>query len=170
MGSAGVLLGVIGDTRGLVRPEVLEALAGCDLILHAGGIGGPHVLEALGAVAPVRAVRGRVDEAAHLRAQPERPDFAVDWAASLPRCDAIRLEGVLVHVLHRLEDLDVDPAAEGFDVVVSADARGPRVHQRNGVLHVSPGSAGPPSPSAPGTVARLRLHDGEAEAELVKLG
>lgn len=158
---AGALIGLIADTHGLLRPEALTALQGCAHIVHAGDIGRRNgdaagVLDALAAIAPLTVVRGNNDRAG--------------WAMPIPVTADIEFGGVRIHVLHILAELAIDPAAAGVGVVVSGHSHRPRVETRAGVLYVNPGSAGPRRFSLPVSVARLRLADGRAEAELVMLG
>jgi uncharacterized protein len=151
----GGFVGVISDTHGLVRPEALEALRGSELIIHAGDVGGPEVLEELGRVAPVVAVRGNNDRGA--------------WAEALAEYEAFEVKGAFVYVLHDLKELDIAPAAAGFRVVVSGHSHKPLVEERRGVLYLNPGSAGPRRFKLPVTVARLNLSGGEASAEIINL-
>jgi len=149
------LVGVISDTHGLVRPEALEALAGSELIVHAGDVGSPEVLEALARVAPVVAVRGNNDRGA--------------WAGALPEREVVEAGGASIYVLHDLKELDLDPAAEGFAAVVAGHSHTPSIETRGGVLYLNPGSAGPRRFRLPVAVARLRVAAGRCEAELVLL-
>jgi hypothetical protein len=153
--SAGSFVGVISDTHGLVRPEALEALAGSELIIHAGDVGGPEVLEELRRVAPVVAVRGNNDRGA--------------WAESLAEYEAVEVNGAFVYVLHDLKELDIAPAAAGFRVVVSGHSHKPLAEERRGVLYLNPGSAGPRRFKLPVTVARLKLSGDDASAEIINL-
>jgi putative phosphoesterase len=134
-------IGLISDTHGLLRPEAVRALSGVRHIIHAGDIGGPEILEKLRAIAPVDAVRGNNDKGA--------------WAAQIPLYLALELEGVSIHVLHDVNEIDVEPRAAGFDVVVSGHSHKPAVVERDGVQFVNPGSAGPRRFSLPVTIARL---------------
>jgi putative phosphoesterase len=152
---AGGFVGVISDTHGLVRPEAVEALKGSELIIHAGDVGGPEVLEELGRVAPVVAVRGNNDRGA--------------WAEALAEFEAFEVNKTFVYVLHDLKELDIAPAAAGFRVVVSGHSHKPLVEERRGVLYLNPGSAGPRRFKLPVTVARLRLNGGDASAEIINL-
>jgi uncharacterized protein len=152
---AGGFVGVISATHGLVRPEALEALRGSGLIIHAGDVGGPEVLEALRRVAPVVAVRGNNDRGA--------------WAEGLPEYEAVEVGGAFAYVLHDLKELDIAPAAAGFRVVVSGHSHKPLVEERRGVLYLNPGSAGPRRFKLPVTVARLKLNGGDASAEIINL-
>ena len=122
------VVGLISDTHGLLRPEAVRALAGSDVIIHAGDVGGPEILDALRAVAPVVAVRGNVDTGA--------------WASALPGTAVAEVCGTLIYVLHDLNELDLDPAAAGFGVVVSGHSHQPASAERGGVQFVNPGRAG----------------------------
>ncbi len=148
-------VGVISDTHGLVRPEALAALRGSELILHAGDVGGPSVLAALRALAPVVAVRGNCDRG--------------DWSRTLPAAETVEVAGALIHLLHDRLDLGLDPRAAGLVAVVSGHTHRPAATRRDGVLHLNPGSAGPRRFGLPVSVARLVVDAGRAEAELVEL-
>jgi len=148
-----LLVGVISDTHGLLRPEAVEALRGADLILHAGDVGAPEVLEALGRLAPVHAVRGNNDRA--------------PWAAKLPLTEVVPVGAHLFYVLHEGDLLDLDPAAAGFAAVVSGHSHKPVIETRGGVLWLNPGSAGPRRFRLPVTVARVRVRGAALAAELV---
>jgi putative phosphoesterase len=130
-------VGLISDTHGLIRPEALDALRGSDLIIHAGDVGRPEILDALRAIAPVVAVRGNVDTA--------------PWAAELP--ETAVASGIFV--IHDVHQLAIDPRAAGFRAVVSGHSHKPGVVERDGVLYLNPGSAGPRRFRLPITLARL---------------
>ncbi len=134
-------VGVIADTHALVRPEALAALAGAELILHAGDVGAPEVLDALARIAPVRAVRGNNDKGA--------------WAKRLPESLAVDVAGRTIYMIHDVKELDVDPARAGFAAVVAGHSHRPRNEVVDGVLYFNPGSAGPRRFSLPITVGRL---------------
>jgi putative phosphoesterase len=151
----GAVVGLISDTHGLVRPEALAALAGVDLIVHAGDIGGPAVLEALRGIAPVVAVRGNNDREA--------------WAASLPDIAKTEIGGVRLCVVHDLNELRLEPRRDDIDVVVHGHSHRPSVAHRDRVLIVNPGSAGPRRFTLPIAVARLRLAPEGPHAEIVAL-
>jgi putative phosphoesterase len=151
----GHLIGVISDTHGLVRPEVIEAFRGVELIIHAGDVGRPEVLTALQAVAPVVAVRGNVDRG--------------EWAKKLPETEVVQLGRFLFYALHDVHKLDLDPAAAGFCAVISGHSHRPSVEELNGVLFLNPGSAGPGRFKLPVGVALLHLKDNSLKAELVEL-
>lgn len=147
-------VGVIADTHGLLRPEAVRALEGCERILHAGDVGRPEILAALAELAPVTAVRGNVDRGE---------------LARLPRTEALELAGVAILMHHGHEELGLDPVAGGFGVVVQGHSHRPELARRDGVLWLNPGSAGPRRFRLPVTLALLRLERGRAEAELVEL-
>jgi putative phosphoesterase len=148
-------IGVISDTHGLLRSEAVAALRGCELIIHAGDVGGPEILEALGQLAPVIAVRGNVDKG--------------PWAAALPMSEVVERGGQTIYVLHDLATLDLDPAAAKFSAVISGHSHAPRVEERHGVLFLNPGSAGPRRFRLPVTVARMAIVDGRLGARIVHL-
>ena len=148
-------IGLISDTHGLVRAEALDALRGCDLVLHAGDIGGPEVLELLRDLAPVVAVRGNTDRG--------------EWTQGISQTEEVQIGSTWVHVLHEIDLLEIDPAAAGFDVVVFGHSHHPIVERRNGVLYVNPGSAGPRRFSLPVSVGRLEIGSGRVEAEILEL-
>ena len=148
-------LGVISDTHGLLRPEAVAALAGVERIVHAGDIGSPDVLAALGRLAPVTAVRGNNDRDA--------------WAAALPETEVVEIGGVSLYVLHDLHELDLDPRAAGFAAIIAGHSHQPRLEERDGVLYLNPGSAGPRRFKLPISLARLTIADSRVRAELVTL-
>jgi putative phosphoesterase len=127
--SAITRVGLISDTHNLMRPEALRYLAGCDAIIHAGDICNQAVLDALMQIAPVTAVRGNNDTG--------------DWAASLPTHATLTVQQVTIRVVHDIADLGADPRSEGVGVVVSGHSHKPSISERDGVLFINPGSAGP---------------------------
>jgi putative phosphoesterase len=149
------LIGLISDTHGLLRDEAVQALKGSELIIHAGDIGKPDILDALKSVAPVVAVRGNTDRGA--------------WASKLPLTAVAEAGPVTIYVLHDVHDLDLDPAASGFQIVVSGHSHKPSRTERNGVLYVNPGSAGPRRFQLPVTVARLDLSEKPWNVEFIEL-
>jgi len=149
------LVGVISDTHGLLRAEAVDALAGSDLIVHAGDVGDPAILDRLRLIAPVVAVRGNVDTA--------------PWASSLPISDVVDAAGRHLYVLHIVETLDVDPVAAGFAAVIFGHSHQPSSEVKRGVLWLNPGSAGPRRFSLPVTLARLRISTSSLDCEIVNL-
>jgi uncharacterized protein len=149
------VIGLISDTHGLMRPEALQALRGAEIIIHAGDVGRPDVLGHLMAIAPVFAVRGNVDGGA--------------WAASLPETETLSFGGHDIHVLHILDDLDIDPAAGGIAAVISGHTHQPLIEDKDGVLYINPGSAGPRRFRLPVTVGRLTIADGKLTPEIIQL-
>jgi putative phosphoesterase len=149
------LVGLISDTHGLLRPEAVRVLQGSELIVHAGDIGNAAVLEALRTVAPVTAVRGNIDKEA--------------WAQEQPKTAAFEIDRVGVYVIHDIGELDIVPEATGFTVVVSGHSHQPSIHERNGVLFVNPGSAGPRRFNLPVSLALMYVQDKSVEVQLVAL-
>jgi putative phosphoesterase len=147
-----VRIGVISDTHGLLRPEALQALAGSSLIVHAGDVGDPGILDALRTIAPVVAVRGNIDT-----------------ASALPEFERIEQAGKSIYILHDVNQLDFDPAAAGIHAVISGHSHKPSIRTQDGVLYLNPGSAGPRRFKLPVTVARLQVSDRRLEAEYVNL-
>ncbi|MCU1243476.1 MAG: phosphodiesterase, family [Candidatus Acidoferrum typicum] len=148
-------IGLISDTHGLLRDEALQALSGSDLIIHAGDVGDPKILEALGVLAPTVAVRGNVDTAA--------------WAKSLPETAVAEAGSMRIYVLHDIKTLDLDPNAAGFHIVVSGHSHKFGRSEQNGVVYINPGSAGPRRFDLPITIARLDLSVTPCSVEFVDL-
>jgi putative phosphoesterase len=148
-------VGLISDTHGLLRPEALAFLRGSDFIVHAGDIGNAKVLEELEQLAPVTVVRGNNDRGS--------------WADAIAQTEMLRVDEVLIYVLHDLAELDLDPVAAGFRVVVSGHSHHPLIQQRDGVLYVNPGSSGPRRFKLPISIAELQIVGESVEAECVEL-
>jgi putative phosphoesterase len=148
-------IGVISDTHGLLRPEAMAALQGCDAILHAGDIGSADILAQLATIAPTTAVRGNNDKG--------------DWALPLAETEWIDIDGVLIHLIHDLADLDVDPQAAGIGVIVSGHSHRPHIEESAGILHLNPGSAGPRRFKLPVSLSILDIERGHAVARIVEL-
>jgi uncharacterized protein len=148
-------IGLISDTHGLLREEALRALRDSEMIVHAGDVGAPEILDSLRALAPVVVVRGNVDTAG--------------WAQTLPVTAVADAGAVQIYVLHDVKTLDLDPAAAGFHVVVSGHSHKFGRSERAGVLYINPGSAGPRRFQLPITVARLNLQKTPWDLEFVDL-
>jgi hypothetical protein len=146
---------LISDTHGLLRKEALEALRGAELILHAGDVGKAEILETLRKLAPVVAVRGNVD--------------TQEWARSLPATAVAEAGAIRIHVLHDVKQLDLDPVAAGFQIVVSGHSHQPGKNERNGVWYINPGSAGPRRFQLPVTIAFLNVGEVPWSLEFVDL-
>lgn len=149
------LVGVISDTHGLLRPEAIKALKEVSLIIHAGDVGTPAVLDSLESIAPVVAVRGNTDRDG--------------WACRLPLTEVVEIGGVSLYVLHDLSSLDLNPAASGFSAIISGHTHEPAVKNKNGILFLNPGSAGPKRFTLPVSVALLRIENNSVKAELLTL-
>jgi putative phosphoesterase len=150
-----IRIGVISDTHGLLRPQALMALQGCDPIIHAGDVGDPAIIDALAKIAPVFAIRGNVDRG--------------DWARSLPETVSVEVKNCLIYVLHSLDDLDFAPEARGFRAVIYGHSHRPSIETRSGILYVNPGSAGPRRFDLPVTVAHLTLAEGRLSASIIDM-
>jgi uncharacterized protein len=148
-------IGLISDTHGLLREEALRALEGSELIIHAGDVGKPEIIDALKAIAPVFAVRGNVD--------------TESWASALPETEVVETGLATFYVLHDVHMLDLNPAAAGFHIVVSGHSHKPTRTELDGVLYINPGSAGPRRFQLPVTVARLSLGQTPWKVEFVDL-
>ncbi len=134
-------IGLISDTHGLLRPEALRAIEGSDLIIHAGDVGDPEILEKLKTLAPVFAVRGNID--------------TEPWALALPETEVIETDAATIYVLHDVHALDFNPVAAGFHIIVSGHSHKPARTEHGGVLFLNPGAAGPRRFDLPVTIARL---------------
>jgi len=148
-------LGVISDTHGLLRPEAERALRGVDLIVHAGDVGKAEVLSRLKRIAPVFAVRGNVD--------------TEEWAQELPAKTVVEQDGARLYVLHNLRELDFVPEAAGFNAVLSGHTHQVEHREREGVLYLNPGSAGPRRFHLPVTLALVDLGTKPWNVEIVEL-
>jgi uncharacterized protein len=149
-----MLIGVISDTHGLLRPEAVAALRGVEHILHAGDVGDIAILDALRGIAPVTAIRGNVDVSGA--------------CAELPATDVVELGGRLFYLVHSVHDLDINPVAAGVVMVVSGHSHKASVKVRDGVIYFNPGSAGPRRFSMPVTVGFVTVEDG-VEASVLEL-
>ena len=138
-------IGIISDTHGFLRPEAIKRLAGVDHIIHAGDIGAPEVIKGLQRIAPTTAIKGNID--------------AGEWANDYPNTELVVLGGRTLYVLHNLNEIKLDPAASGFDVIISGHSHRPKMETKNGVLYINPGSAGPRRFKLPIAVATLAFSD-----------
>jgi putative phosphoesterase len=145
-------IGVISDTHGLIRPEALAFLRGCNLIIHGGDIGGSEVLDALRSMAPVTAVRGNND--------------TDSWADRLHQTELIQVGDVLMYVIHDLAKIDTDCYAQGIRVVVSGHSHKPLIEEREGVLFINPGSAGRRRFKLPITIGELLVEGAHVTARI----
>ena len=150
-----MIVGVISDTHGLLRPEAVAALQGVDHLLHAGDVGDPAILDRLRSIAPLTAIRGNID-----RSGP---------CAELPATEAVELDGHLLYLVHSVTDLDLNPEAAGIAAVISGHSHKPLMQQKGAVLFLNPGSAGPRRFTLPISLALLRLTAKTLQAEIVEL-
>lgn len=150
-----IRVGLISDTHGLLRAEAKDFLRGCDFVVHAGDIGDPGILQQLSSIAPLTAVRGNNDKGA--------------WAEQLAEDEFLQVGDIVVYVIHDLADLPIDPAAAGVRVVVSGHSHVPLIGERDGVLFVNPGSAGPRRFRLPISIGELLVSDSSVSARTVEL-
>ena len=148
-------VGVIADTHGLLRPEAEQALQGVDLIVHAGDIGNPEILLRLKTIAPLFAVRGNVD--------------TEKWALEVPETSMVKAHGACLYLIHNLRNLDVSPRAAGIDIVISGHTHRAERWERDGILYLNPGSAGPRRFRLPVTMAVIDLSAEPWMVEIVEL-
>ena len=149
------IVGIISDTHGLIRPAALDELRGADLIVHAGDIGSQSVMHALLSIAPVTAVRGNSDRGY--------------WTEGLHGAETFEVCGMFFHVLHDLSALDLDPHAAGVRVVISGHSHRPMISEKDGILYLNPGSAGPRRFTLPVTLARIRIRDCRLLPDIIRL-
>ena len=152
---AELILGVISDTHGLLRPEAVKALRGSDLILHGGDVGSAYILDELRRIAPVKAIRGNIDSS--------------PWSETLPLTEVIEAGGLSIYMLQDLKQLDLNPAAAGFAAVICGHSHAPMNEIRNGVLYFNPASAGPRRFRLPICVGKLRISHGNISGEIIEL-
>lgn len=148
-------IGLISDTHNLLRPEALEFLRGCDHILHGGDIGDESILERLAELAPLSVVRGNNDKQS--------------WAQRLPHSLRLQFGQVIIHAVHDIAELDVDPVEAGVQVVVSGHSHKPLVRERDGVVYVNPGSAGRRRFSLPIALGELIIRGSQVTPRIVEL-
>lgn len=150
-----MIVGVISDTHGLLRPEAVEALRGSEHIIHAGDMGAPEIIGELKKIAPVTAIRGNVD--------------VQTWAREFPETEVVELGGKSIYVIHDVNALDLNPKAAGLDAVISGHSHKPGQETKNGVLYLNPGSAGPRRFNLPISVAKLTIEESGLRAEIMAL-
>jgi len=150
-----MIIGVISDTHGLLRPEAVELLRGSGHIIHAGDIGSPEIVPALEKIAPVTAIRGNVDT------QP--------WAHRFAETEVVEFEGLHIYVIHDANALDLNPKPAGFAAVISGHSHQPKQEMKDGVLYFNPGSAGPRRFKLPISVGRLVIADGKMSGEILEI-
>ena len=148
-------VGVIADTHGLLRPQAVQAMEGSDLIIHAGDVGNPDILETLETIAPVHTVRGNVDY------EP--------WTTRLPHTTVVEVGDLSIYAVHNLDELNLDPAASGFKMVVYGHSHRPSIEEKDGVIYLNPGSAGPRRFSLPVSVAHVTVTGAEIQSDIIEL-
>ena len=148
-------IGLISDTHGLLRDSAEEALTDSDIIIHAGDIDTPEIIDTLKTIAPVFPVRGNMDR---------NP-----YGAALHKYEIVEMNGISIYVIHDLYQLDLDPAVAGFEVVVSGHSHRPKIQYREDVLYINPGSAGPRRFTLPISVGMLEIEDGRITPKIIEL-
>ena len=152
---ARVVVGVISDTHGLLRPQVLSSLQKSDYIIHAGDVGDPSILTRLSDIAPLTVVRGNVDHG--------------EWTRTIPPTDVLEVGGASLYVLHNLAELDIKPEAAGIAAVIYGHSHVSKQEIKNGVLYFNPGAAGPRRFNLPVSIGRLIVENGKIQAEVIVL-
>ena len=155
IGRNNILVGVISDTHGLLRPQAIALLRDVDLIIHAGDIGRREVVDALQDIAPTYAIRGNIDTGA--------------WAGEFPMTRVVEAGDCRCFVVHDIADLDLAPAAAGFAAVIYGHSHQPGIETRDGVVFLNPGSAGPRRFRLPVTLARMRVTGRDLNPEIIDL-
>jgi putative phosphoesterase len=150
-----LVVGVISDTHGLLRPEALQALSGSDHIIHAGDVGDPAILVELSKIAPLTAIRGNIDTEV--------------WAERLPDTEVLEISGKCFYILHDRKQLDLNPQAAGFAAIISGHSHQPLIEIVNNVIYFNPGSAGPRRFKLPITVGRVTIVDDRLQPEIINL-
>ncbi len=150
-----MIIGVISDTHGLLRPEALVHLRGSDHIIHAGDIGSPEIIPRLKEIAPVTAIRGNIDRQA--------------WARQFPETEVVELAGRLIYIIHDVNALGLNPRAAGFAAVISGHSHVPKQETKGGVLYFNPGSAGPRRFKLPVSLGRLRIENADIQADILQI-
>jgi putative phosphoesterase len=148
-------IGIISDTHGLVRQEAIESLKGCELVIHAGDVGKPEVIHSLEEIAPVIAVRGNVDKG--------------DWANTLPKTQVVEVSNIFIYVIHHIGELDVNPKAAGFNIVIYGHSHKPKKEIVDGIIYINPGSAGPRRFNLPISLALMRIGRNAIDVNFVEL-
>lgn len=150
-----MIVGVISDTHGLLRPEALDALGRSEHIIHAGDIGAPEIIPELERIAQVTAIRGNVDR------EP--------WTNRFPETDVVELGGLQLYIIHDLNALDLNPRAAGFAAVISGHSHQPKQEVKGGVLYFNPGSAGPKRFRLPVSIGMLEISGAKITGKIIEL-
>ncbi|GAA0716469.1 metallophosphoesterase family protein [Clostridium malenominatum] len=148
-------IGVISDTHGLLREEFIEALKNVQLIIHAGDIDKEEVLVELNKICPVVAVRGNCDKG--------------KLKELLPFSDIVEFQGKYIYVIHDINTLDIDPEAAGIDIVVFGHSHKAYEVEKENVLYINPGGAGPKRFHLPISMAILSFDGEECGVEFIYL-
>ena len=150
-----MIIGVISDTHGLLRPEAIAALRGSEHIIHGGDIGSPEIIPALEKIAPVTAIRGNIDR------EP--------WTKRFPETEVVELAGLHIYIIHDVNGVDLNPKAAGFAAVISGHSHQPKQEIKDEVLYFNPGSAGPQRFKLPITIGKLEINDGKLSGKIIQI-
>jgi uncharacterized protein len=150
-----MMVGIISDTHGLLRPEAVRALQGCHHIIHAGDIGAPEIIPALNKIAPVTAIRGNID--------------TEPWTTKFPPTEVVELDGVFLYVVQDVKAIDLNPQAAGFAAVISGHSHQPKQEWKDGLLYFNPGSAGPRRFKLPISLGILEITGNKIEGRIIDL-
>lgn len=148
-------IGVVSDTHGLLREQVLPALAGVECILHLGDVGKSEILKSLATIVPVHAIRGNIDHTGP--------------CSRLPETDVLFFEGHYLYLLHDVGKIRLDPVAARFSAVLYGHSHRPSIEHRKGVLYFNPGSCGPRRFDLPVTIGVLTITANGIEPTIVDL-
>ena len=148
-------IGLISDTHGVIKEGVIKALKNCDLIIHAGDIGSINVIDSLRKIAPVYAIRGNIDKG--------------EWAKQISKTKIIKVDNIVIYVIHNIKEMDIDPKKAGFDIVVYGHSHKHSKHMEDDILYINPGGSGRKRFSLPLTVALLHIHEDEKKVEFIDL-
>ena len=149
------LIGIISDTHGHLPRSVSKTFKNTDLIIHAGDIGGPEIIDALEKIAPLRAVRGNMDMG--------------QWAIRLKRTDTIKIGNKQLYVIHDAYHLNSQAPSNNYHAVIYGHTHRPQVDKQQGILFVNPGSAVQPRYGYPPSVAVLEIKADTIKARLIDL-
>ena len=149
------IIGVISDTHNLLRAEAVAALENVDLIIHAGDVCQQDILDELGKIAPVVAVKGNNDKGS--------------WSDDLQVCKSFETNGVLIYIIHDIKDLKLYPAPPETKLIVYGHSHKPSITERDGVIYLNPGSAGRKRFSLPISVALLKISGSKIKTEIISL-
>lgn len=149
-----MIIGLISDTHGLLRKEVIEKLRGCDLIIHAGDIGEFEVVEKLKSIAQTELIRGNCDKNIDTNIIPEEK--------------IIEVSGKRIYLIHDIGKLKADLKKENIDIVVYGHSHKENIYTENGIIYINPGSVGPKRFKLPITMVKLYINEEKVNKDVLK--